>query len=227
MPALRVAIFSQVPLTFKLMYDAATRRGYKVLVVVTCFGPRSRMSTECLKVVQMVPRGVDVLLSDKPKLYAQRLRDYALDLILCCAYSWKFRPDLLSLPQLGCVNLHNSLLPKYRGPDAFAHSILQNDTIGFTVHYMDAEYDTGNVLVQEEMPLGVNEYICDKFPMFLELLPSLWDRALKMVEEGYKGVPQSSEGVSQAPVLEPHFQTIDFTTSTALQVHNQIRRGRS
>ena len=66
------------------------------------------------------------------------------DLALCLGFPWKLTPEMLSVPRLGVVNTHPSLLPRYRGPNPVAWAIRNGDTeIGMTFHRMDPELDTG------------------------------------------------------------------------------------
>ncbi len=86
------------------------------------------------------------------------IRDINPDIIFSVYYRKIFPKSLLSIPRLGCVNVHPSLLPRYRGPTPTAWAILNNETkTGITIHYMDEDIDTGDILAQEEFAINSNE----------------------------------------------------------------------
>ena len=105
-------------------------------------------------------RGISVLeisSLDHPTVFSE-LATYAPDLVCVACFNQRFPPALLSLPPLGCLNLHPSLLPKYRGPAPLFWTFRNGeDHTGVTVHLMDAGLDTGDILIQEriEIPNGI------------------------------------------------------------------------
>lgn len=98
-----------------------------------------------------------------PVLEAARLRDPAClgavreldaDLICVACFPWILPPELLAMPRLGCLNVHPSLLPAHRGPAPLFWTFRYGDAFtGVTVHWMDAGIDTGDIALQEEMPI--------------------------------------------------------------------------
>ena len=92
----------------------------------------------------------------------QRISDLAPDAIVVAAYGLFLPEETLAVPQLGCLNIHPSLLPRHRGPSPVATSILEGDeTTGVTIMLLDEGMDTGPVLAQRETPIGAEE-TCDK-----------------------------------------------------------------
>lgn len=218
----RVAIFSQVGFIFEILLTTVQEKGWKVVVVVTSHGPPSRKDRCYLDVVSKVPRGVDVIVSDHPNSYATLISPYNVDILLCGTYSWRLRPNLLAIPKKGCINIHNSTLPSYRGPDPLAAAILDNANCGFTAHYMSKEFDTGNILVTTELQMNINDFAEDLFPKFRGAITKLVHEALDKVDNGEEGIKQPEKG-SEAPLLPITFQIINFYESTSMQVHNQVR----
>ena len=102
-------------------------------------------------------RGLDIL---QPRnLHApeamQRLEDWRPDVIVVAAFGQILRPEVLGLPPYGCLNVHASLLPRYRGAAPIPAAILAGDVkTGVTIMLMDPGMDTGPILDQEEMPIG-------------------------------------------------------------------------
>ena len=95
------------------------------------------------------PRGADVL---------GDLAEVKPDILLSVYYRKLLPPEVLRVPPLGCVNIHPGMLPDYRGPTPTAWAILNGDTtFGLTIHYMDANIDTGDILLQEVHGIDPNE----------------------------------------------------------------------
>ena len=88
----------------------------------------------------------------------QQLRDYAPDVILVVAYAKLIPPVILELPKFGCINVHPSLLPKYRGAIPLQASIMNGDSeTGVCTFFMDEGYDTGDLILTTKTPLGPEE----------------------------------------------------------------------
>jgi methionyl-tRNA formyltransferase len=84
-----------------------------------------------------------------------RLRALAPDLIVAAAYMQILKPPVIALPPLGCLNVHPSLLPRYRGPAPLYWALKNREpATGVTIHYMDDGIDTGDIVVQESFPIG-------------------------------------------------------------------------
>lgn len=90
--------------------------------------------------------------------FLEQLKALDPDIILVAAYARLIPPSILDLPRLGCVNLHPSLLPRYRGAIPVQAPIMNGDPVtGITTFRMDEGYDTGDLLMQVETPLGPDE----------------------------------------------------------------------
>lgn len=82
------------------------------------------------------------------------IRDLSPDLIIVNSYSMKLRADILAIPHKGAVNIHGGLLPQYRGCNPIQWAILNNETeTGVTMHFMDEDFDTGDIIAQRRIPL--------------------------------------------------------------------------
>lgn len=104
--------------------------------------------------------GVELLAakSVNSKEYLERLRTLSLDLIISINASQKFKTGILSLPRLGCINVHGALLPRYRGrlPSFWVLANGERET-GTTVHFMNEELDDGPILLQERVPIAATD----------------------------------------------------------------------
>jgi methionyl-tRNA formyltransferase len=172
------------------------------------------------------PAELDVVIPAGRDRIAPLLRSLAPDLALCTGFPWKIPADALAVPRHGVVNGHPSLLPRYRGPSPVAWAIRNGESeIGFTMHYMDADLDTGNVLGQVRIPLDHEQGWEDLEPKFGpavgELFPSVMDR----VERGDPGDPQTEEDATYFSFFEPEYAWIDWSKPAA-EIARQVRAWR-
>ena len=119
--------------------------------------------------VTAAPAELDVVVPSARERLAPLLPALDPDLALCLGFPWKLTPEMLSVPRLGVVNTHPSLLPRYRGPKPVAWAIRNGDTeVGMTFHWMDAGLDTGAILAQEAIPLDDENSWEELQPKFVE-----------------------------------------------------------
>ena len=139
---MRIAVFTVMDLAMELVLSVTQARGDEIAVVVTCPGPPSRRSDAHLGEVAKVSTKVDVLVCNDKGTYAAKLTPYAPDALICMGYPWLLPADLLEVPPLGAANMHNSLLPDDRGPNAFGWAIVNGETeLRLTAHRMDAKLE--------------------------------------------------------------------------------------
>src|SRR5881227_1115980 len=90
------------------------------------------------QVIEAIPPDIDLLLPGSAEGLGQAFAGYHLDLAVVYGFSWKIPPSVLRMPRFGVINIHSSLLPRYRGPAPVLWAIRNGDPdIGFTVHRMD------------------------------------------------------------------------------------------
>jgi methionyl-tRNA formyltransferase len=130
------------------------------------------------------------------------LRKASPDLILVATFNEILRPPVLSLPRLGVVNLHPSLLPKYRGPCPTHAALLNGDDVtGVTVHYVTDRLDAGDVLLQRPLPIDKADNDGRLRQRLARLAGDLVPEIISMFEGGRKpaGSPQNDELATRAP----------------------------
>ena len=103
--------------------------------------------------------GIDVMAPERLDIFSiEKIRKIKPDIIFSIYYRKVFPQALIDIPKLGCINIHPSLLPEYRGPTPTAWAILNGERYsGVTIHYMDKEIDTGDILVQKRFEIGEYE----------------------------------------------------------------------
>ncbi len=152
------------------------------------------------------------------------LRELNPDLIAVAAYGKILPVDILELPRLGCINVHSSLLPKYRGAAPINWAILNGeDETGVTIMYMAEGMDTGDILAQAKTPIDINENAAQLFDRLAEMGADLLAETVKNLEAGTaKRVPQDDALSSHAPMLSREQSPMDWE-KTARQLHDQVR----
>ena len=135
-----------------------------------------------------------------------------------CSYP----PMRLTFRRLGIINTHPSLLPRYRGPNPIAWTVRNGDReLGYSIHRMDAHFDTGPLLAQGTTPIDDVEDPSELFERMFALLGSLLPNALARVEKGDPGDPQPDGQATYAEFFEPEYVEIDWS-QTAAEVRRQV-----
>lgn len=152
------------------------------------------------------------------------LKELAPDLIVVVAYGKILSKNILELPPMGCINVHGSLLPKYRGAAPIQWSIINGEEItGITTMYMNEGLDTGDMLLQEEVSIGENETSGELFDRLCKVGAELLIKTIKEIEKGsIKRVKQQDEEATYAPMLTKEISRIDWTKN-ARDIHNLVR----
>ena len=154
----------------------------------------------------------------------EKLSSYHPELIVVAAYGKILPESILKLPRYGCINVHGSLLPKYRGAAPIQWSVINGDKkTGITTMQMNSGLDTGDILltcqreISQEMTSGeLYDLLCeDGANLLLETIQQLQNGTLR-------AVPQNDEEACYAPMLDKTLSRIDWN-KTADQIHNQIR----
>ena len=148
----------------------------------------------------------------------------APDFIVVSAYGNILPKRILDIPKYGCVNLHGSLLPKYRGAAPIQWSVINGDEItGVTTMLMDVGLDTGDILLTSEKVISPDETAGEVFDALADLCPELLITTLKALEQGsITPVKQDDEKATYVSVLKKEMSVIDWTENAAV-IHNLIR----
>ena len=150
------------------------------------------------------------------------LKALAPELIVVAAYGKLLPPSVLNIPPRGCINVHGSLLPKYRGAAPIQWAVLNGDkTAGVTIMQMAEGMDTGDMLTKAETPVGEDETAGELFDRLMvlgaELLVNTIDRLDTITPQ-----PQNDAEATHAPMIRKEMGVIDWT-QPAQHVHNLVR----
>ncbi|MFL7868017.1 MAG: methionyl-tRNA formyltransferase [Anaerolineales bacterium] len=143
----------------------------------------------------------------------EQLRAWSPDLIVVAAFGQILRQDVLDLPPFGCINVHASLLPRWRGAAPINAAILHGDEeTGITIMKMDAGLDTGPILSQRSVRIGPDETAGSLFETLSQLGADLLLDTLPAYLAGeLEPRPQPEEGVTYAPMLKKEEGSLDFS----------------
>lgn len=158
------------------------------------------------------------------KAFLGELRDLDPDVAVVVAFGQIFRRRLLELPRLGCVNLHASLLPRYRGAAPIQAAIAAGERVtGVTTMLMERGLDSGPMLLQEEVPIGPDETAEELSPRLARAGAALMVRTLGGLAAGeITPREQRHELATYAPMIEKSDGVVDWNR-TAEEIYNRLR----
>ncbi len=154
----------------------------------------------------------------------ERLSALKPELIVVAAYGKILPKEILDLPRLGCINVHSSLLPRYRGAAPINWAILNGETeTGVTIMYMAEGLDTGDIISQRATAIDPDETVESLHDRLALLGAELLGETVAAIGAGTaQRVPQNDAESCYAPMLSRQLSPIDFSRS-AHEIHNQVR----
>ena len=160
----------------------------------------------------------------KEPAFLDALRAWQPDLIAVAAFGRILPPVILELPKKGCINVHGSLLPKYRGAAPIQWAVINGDTeTGITTMLMDAGMDTGAMLLQERLPIAPDDTAGTLSPRLAEIGGRLLIETIRRLKDGtLPSTPQDDTQATMAPILKKEHGLIDWQRS-ARDIANQVR----
>ncbi|MGW8825810.1 methionyl-tRNA formyltransferase [Paenibacillus lautus] len=203
--------------------------GYTIAAVVTQPDrPQGRK-----KVLTPTPVKEAALRHGIPVLQPQRLRnpeavaelaEYKPDLIVTAAYGQILPKSVLDMPALGCLNVHGSLLPAYRGGAPIQRSIINGESVtGITLMYMAEGLDTGDMIARTEVPIEDDDTAGTMFEKLSQAGAELLRRELpRLVKGKVEAEPQDDSKATYAPNLTRDDEKIDWSR-TSREIYDQIR----
>ena len=152
------------------------------------------------------------------------LQELAPELIVVAAYGRILPDEILALPPKGCINVHSSLLPKYRGAAPINWAILRGEEeTGVTIMDMAAELDGGDIILQRATPIGEGEDAAALYTRLAQMGGELLVEAVGQIQAGTAvRTPQDPAQVTFAPMLSKALSPVDWNRS-AREIFNQIR----
>ena len=146
------------------------------------------------------------------------------DVICVVAYGKILPKEILDIPKYGCINVHASILPKYRGAAPIQWAVLNGDEeTGVTTMYMDIGMDTGDIIEIEKTKIGKEETTGELWNRLSKMGGNLLVQTLKKIEEGTVSRTKQGDNFTMAPMLSKDMAKIDWEEKTAEEIHNLVR----
>lgn len=156
--------------------------------------------------------------------FIEKVKNLKPDVICVVAYGKILPKELLDIPKLGCINVHGSLLPQYRGAAPIQWAVLNGDKkTGITTMYMDEGMDTGDMILKQEVKIDENETTGELWERLAEIGGNLLVQTLEQIEN--KTAPREKQGekFSLAPMLDKSMARINWEEKTAREIKNLVR----
>ena len=174
-----------------------------------------------------IEKGLEVYQPEKVKKnteFIEKIRSLNPDVICVVAYGKILPKEILDIPKYGCINVHASILPKYRGAAPIQWAVLNGDKVtGVTTMYMDVGMDTGDTILAEETNIGEDETTGELWDRLSKIGGNLLVKTLKQIEEGTAPRKKQAEDFTMAPMLNKEMSKIDWENKTAGEIHNLVR----
>ena len=146
------------------------------------------------------------------------------DVICVVAYGKILPKEILEIPRLGCINVHGSLLPKYRGAAPIQWAVINGEKqTGITTMYMDIGMDTGDMILKETVDIGEDETTGELWERLSFLGGRLLVDTLKLIEEGQAPREKQSDDFTMAPMLNKEMAEINWNKKSAHEIKNLVR----
>ena len=156
--------------------------------------------------------------------FIEEIKKLQPDVICVVAYGKILPKEILDIPRLGCINVHGSLLPKYRGAAPIQWAVLNGEKqTGITTMYMDVGMDTGDMILKETVEIGNDETTGELWERLSKIGGRLLVRTLELVEQGKAPREKQSEEFTLAPMLSKEIAQINWNEKTALEIKNLVR----
>ena len=160
----------------------------------------------------------------KNEEFIEQIKELNPDVICVVAYGKILPKEILEIPRLGCINVHGSLLPKYRGAAPIQWAVLNGDkTTGITTMYMDVGMDTGDMILKQEVEIGEDETTGELWDRLSKIGGKLLVDTLKQVENGTAPREKQGDDFSVAPMLSKDMAKIDWENKSAQEIKNLVR----
>lgn len=203
--------------------------GYEVLAAVTQpdkpKGRGNKLAAPPVKELA-VKHNINILQPEKIKTpeFIEQIRALGPDLLITAAYGKILSKALLDVPALGCINVHGSLLPAYRGAAPIQWAVIKGETrTGITTMFTDAGIDTGDMLLKSELEIGPDMTVGELHDKMAVLGAQVLKATLEELKNGtLKRTPQDDSVSSYAPMMSKELGLIDWN-KTAGQIHNLVR----
>ena len=156
--------------------------------------------------------------------FIEEIKKLNPDVICVVAYGKILPKEILDIPKFGCINVHASLLPKYRGAAPIQWAVLNGDKVtGVTTMYMDVGMDTGDMILKEEVKIGENETTGELWERLSKIGADLLVKTLEQIQNGTATREKQGNDFTIAPMLNKEMAKINWDKQTAKEIKDLVR----
>ncbi len=156
--------------------------------------------------------------------FVEQLKNINPDVICVVAYGKIIPKEILDIPRLGCINVHGSLLPKYRGAAPIQWAVLNGDKeTGITTMFMDVGMDTGDMINKEVVQIGDDETTGELWDRLSIIGANLLVKTLEDLENGTYKREKQGDDFTVAPMIKKEMAKIDWKNQTSSEIKNLVR----
>lgn len=160
----------------------------------------------------------------KNEEFINKIKELNPDIICVVAYGKILPKEVLDIPKYGCINVHASLLPKYRGAAPIQWAVINGEkTTGVTTMYMDVGMDTGDMILKEEVDIGEDETTGELWDRLADIGGDLLVKTLKQIENGDIKRTKQGDDYTLAPMLQKEMAKINWENKDAFEIKNLVR----
>ncbi len=223
-------IFMGTPDFAKESLEAVYNAGHEILTVVTNpdkkQGRGMKLKPSPVKEFAL-EKDLNIMQPEKVRKneeFINEIKKINPDVICVVAYGKILPKEILEIPRYGCVNVHGSLLPKYRGAAPIQWAVLNGDKeTGITTMYMDEGMDTGDMILKEKVEIGEDETTGELWDRLSKVGGNLLVRTLNEIEKGNAPRIKQGDEFSLAPMIDKKMAKIDWEKKTAKEIKNLVR----
>ena len=223
-------VFMGTPDFAEKSLEAVYNAGHEILAVVTNPDrPKGRGMKMVASPVKefAVSKNLKIYQPEKVRKnveFIEEIKKLEPDVICVVAYGKILPKEILEIPKLGCINVHGSLLPKYRGAAPIQWAVINGEKVtGVTTMYMDVGMDTGDMILKEKTKIAPDETTGELWDRLAKIGADLLVKTLEQIEnKTAPRIPQGEE-FSMAPMLDKEMSKIDWESKTAQEIKNLVR----
>ncbi len=223
-------LFMGTPDFAKESLEAVYNAGYNILGVVTNpdkpKGRGMKMIASPVKqfaIENNIPIYQPIKIKNNEE-FIKEIKELNPDIICVVAYGKILPKEILDVPKYGCINVHGSLLPKYRGAAPIQWAIINGEkTTGITTMYMDIGMDTGDMILKEKVEIGEDETTGELWERLSKIGGTLLVKTINLIEKGKAPREKQGEDYTVAPMLSKEMAQIDWNKKTSKDIKNLVR----
>lgn len=223
-------LFMGTPDFAKESLEAVYNAGYNILGVVTNpdkpKGRGMKMIASPVKqfaIENNIPIYQPIKIKNNEE-FIKEIKELNPDIICVVAYGKILPKEILDIPKYGCINVHGSLLPKYRGAAPIQWAIINGErTTGITTMYMDIGMDTGDMILKEEVEIEEDETTGKLWERLSKIGGTLLVKTINLIEKGKAPREKQGEDYTVAPMLSKEMAQIDWNKKSSKDIKNLVR----